>query len=56
MAGETFARIDPDSRRVEVFRRMESGDWLLAASESSHGPTLKSLDFSAALDDVFEDV
>ena len=51
-----YALIDPDHRRVEVFRRMDNGDWLLAASESGQGLILKSLDFAAGLDTVFEDV
>lgn len=50
-----YALIDPEHRRVEVFRRMDNGDWLLAASESEKGLILKSLDFSAGLDAVFED-
>lgn len=53
---QEYALIDPDARRVEVFRRMESGDWLLMASESDKGLILKSLDFAAGLDAVFEDV
>jgi len=51
-----YALIDPDARRIEVFRRMKNGDWLLAASESATGLILKSLDFVASLDAVFEDV
>lgn len=51
-----YVLIDPDSRRVEVFRRQESGDWLLMASESDQGLILKSVDFAAPLDVVFEDV
>jgi len=50
-----YALIDPEHRRVEVFRRMDNGDWLLAASESEKELILKSLDFSAGLDAVFED-
>lgn len=50
-----YALIDPEHRRVEVFRRMDNGDWLLAASESDQGLVLKSLDFAAGLDAVFED-
>jgi len=53
---QEYALIDPDARRVEVFRRMDSGDWLLMASESDQGLILKSLDFAAPLDVVFEDV
>lgn len=53
---EEYALIDPDRRRVEVFRRLEQGDWLLAASESERGLILKSIDFQAPLDAVFEDV
>lgn len=51
-----YALIDPDRRRIEVFRRMENGDWLFAASESERGLILKSLDFAAAPDAVFEDL
>ena len=51
-----YALIDPDRRRIEVFRRMDNGDWLLAASESERGLILKSLDFAAAPDAVFEDL
>lgn len=51
-----YALADPDSRQVEVFRRMAGGDWLLAASESARGLGLKSLDFAADLDAVFEDL
>lgn len=53
---QEYALIDPDSRRVEVFRRMDNGDWLLAASESGHGLILRSLGFAASLDAVFEDL
>ena len=53
---EEYALIDPDARRVEVFRRQDSGDWLLMASESERGLILRSLDFAAPLDVVFEDV
>ena len=53
---QEYALIDPDARRVEVFRRMESDDWLLMASESDKGLILKSLDFAAGLEAVFEDI
>ncbi len=53
---QEYVLIDPDTRRIEVFRRMDSGDWLLAASESGRGLILKSLDFKADMATVFEDV
>jgi len=53
---QEYALIDPDVRRVEVFRRLDSGDWLLMASESDQGLILKSLNFAADLDTVFEDI
>lgn len=53
---EEYALIDPDRRRVEVYRRLPEGDWLLAASESERGLILKSLGFEAGLETVFEDV
>jgi len=53
---QEYALIDPDARRVEVFRRQDTGDWLLMASESDQGLILKSIEFAASLDAVFEDV
>lgn len=53
---EEYVLIDPDTRRVDVFRRQASGDWLLMASESEQGLILKSIDFAVGLDVVFEDV
>lgn len=53
---EEYARIDPDRLSIEVFRRTPNGDWLLAASEAGRGLLLKSLDFSAPPEAVFEDV
>jgi Uma2 family endonuclease len=53
---QEYALIDPDARSVEVFRRMDSGDWMLMTSESDQGLILKSLDFTVDLDTVFEDV
>ncbi len=53
---EEYVLIDPDRRRVEVFRRLPQGDWLLAASESEQGLILKSIDFRATPAEVFEDI
>lgn len=52
---EEYALIDPDRRTVEVFRRVDQGDWLLAASESGQGLILKSIGFQAPPEAVFED-
>lgn len=49
-----YALIDPDARSVEIFRRTESGDWLLATHDSERGLVLASLGFAAGLADVFE--
>ncbi|MBL8484078.1 MAG: Uma2 family endonuclease [Rhodocyclaceae bacterium] len=53
---QEYALIDPERLTIEVFRRMPEGDWLLAASEAGRGLILKTLDFTAAPDLVFEDV
>lgn len=53
---EEYALIDPDRLSIEVFRRTPNGDWLLAASEAGRGLLLKSLDFAAPPEAVFEDV
>lgn len=48
--------IDPDRRAVEIFRRTDSGDWLLATRDGERGLILPSIDFEAPLDAVFEDL
>lgn len=53
---EEYALIDPDRRTIEVFRRMPDGNWLLAAAEAPQGLVLRSIDFVAPPDAVFEDV
>ena len=53
---QEYVLIDPDQLTVEIFRRTAGGDWLLATRDSERALVLKSLDFEAALADVFEDV
>ena len=53
---QEYALIDPDSRAIEVYRRVANGDWLLAVSEAPRGLVLKSLDFVASVETVFENV
>jgi Uma2 family endonuclease len=53
---QEYALVDPERRTVEVFRRTETGDWLLATRDSERGLVLRSLDFEAPLAAVFEDV
>ncbi|MDD5298372.1 MAG: Uma2 family endonuclease [Rhodocyclaceae bacterium] len=49
-----YALIDPESRQVEVYRRVGEGDWLLVTSDSPKGLILNSLDFHAPPETVFE--
>lgn len=53
---DEYALIDPDRQTIEVFRRATGGDWLLMASEAPRGLVLKSLDFVAPAEAVFENV
>jgi Uma2 family endonuclease len=53
---QEYALIDPERRSVEVFRRTETEDWLLATRDSQRGLVLRSLDFEAPLAAVFEDI
>lgn len=52
---QEYALIDPDLRTVEIFRRTDTDDWLLATHDSQRGLLLRSLDFEAPLAAVFED-
>lgn len=53
---QEFVIIDPDQRTIEIYRRTEENDWLLATNDSARGLILKSLEFEAELAAVFEDV
>ena len=48
--------IDPAARTVEIFRRTEGDNWLLALQDSARGLVLRSLDIELPLDVVFEDL
>jgi Uma2 family endonuclease len=52
---EEYVLIDPDTRSIDVFRRLPDGNWLLAASEHE-GLRIRCLDFFASAAAVFEDV
>jgi len=58
--GEVFARIGARQvhvlRSIDIFRRTETDDWLLATHDGARGLVLASLEFSASLTEVFEDV
>ena len=53
---QEYVLIDPDRRTVEIFRRTENDDWLLSTRDSERALILRSLDFEASLNDVFEDI
>lgn len=53
---QEYALIDPERRTVEVFRRTETNDWLLATRDSERGLVLRSLHFEASLAAIFEDI
>ncbi len=55
-AVQEYVLIDPDRRTVEIFRRTDGGDWLLATRDGARGLVLKSLEFEAPLAAVFEDL
>jgi len=51
---QEYALIDPRYRRIEIFRRTENDEWLLATRDAERGLVLKSLDFLATPAEVFE--
>ena len=53
---EEYVLVDPDARKLEIFRRTESGDWLLAINDSARALVLHSLSLEMPLELVFEDV
>lgn len=53
---QEFVLIDPDRRTVEIFRRTENNDWLLATNDSARGLILHSVELDAPLEAVFEDL
>jgi Uma2 family endonuclease len=53
---QEYVLVDPQRLTVEIFRRTETGDWLLATHDGERGLVLRSIDFEASLIDVFEAV
>jgi Uma2 family endonuclease len=53
---EEYVLVAPESRGLEIYRRTPAGDWLLALRDAERGLILPSLDFSASLAEVFEDL
>lgn len=53
---QEYVLVDPECRSLEIFRRLPSGDWLLATHDSKRGLVLASLELEIGLDEVFEDV
>lgn len=51
-----YVLVDPDARKLEIFRRTESGDWLLAINDSTRALVLHSLSLELPLELVFEDL
>ena len=51
---QEYVLIDPDQQRVDLYRRTEDNQWLLATRDAARGLVLCSLDFEATLDEVFE--
>ena len=51
---QEYALIDQLYRRIEIFRRTENDEWLLATRDAERGLVLKSLDFLATPAEVFE--
>lgn len=53
---QEYVLIDPERPAIEIFRRTDGGDWLLAVHDAEQGLVLRSLDFSASWAEVFEDL
>jgi len=53
---QEYVLIDPERRNLEIFRRLPSGDWLLATHDSARALVLASLEIEIGLDEVFEDL
>lgn len=51
---QEYILIDPEHRRIDIFRRTEHDEWLLATRDAERGLIIKSIDFSASFDEVFE--
>lgn len=52
-----YLLVDIDARRIDVFRRTDSGDWLLHDCRPSEGSCqIHSLDLSLPFEEIFEDL
>jgi Uma2 family endonuclease len=51
-----YVLVDPDARRLEIYRRTADGDWLLALNDSNRALVLNALELELPLTVVFEDI
>jgi Uma2 family endonuclease len=51
-----YALIDPATHEVEVFTLTDKGEWVLSDQTGRVGLTLRSIDYTLAMDQVFEGV
>lgn len=53
---QEYVLIDPQRRRVEIFRREDAVNWRLHICSQTGDVRFESLDFSVAFSQVFEDL
>ncbi|MFN0314865.1 MAG: Uma2 family endonuclease [Burkholderiales bacterium] len=53
---QEYVLIDPQRRRIEIFRRMDSMNWRLHICSQTEDVRFESLEFSIAFGQVFEDL
>jgi Uma2 family endonuclease len=53
---QEYVLIDPERRRIEIFRRMGTADWRLHICSQSEPVRFESVDFETSFDVVFEDL
>jgi Uma2 family endonuclease len=53
---QEYVLIDPDRRRVEIFRRVDSANWQLHIGNQAEDVRFESVDFSITFVEIFEDL
>jgi Uma2 family endonuclease len=53
---QEYVLIDPDKRRIEIFRRAGEFDWRLHISKQTEAVRFESIEFGTSFEVVFEDI
>jgi Uma2 family endonuclease len=53
---QEYVLVDPDKKRIEIFRRLASTDWRLHICSQAEPVRFESVQFETSFETIFEDL